>query len=121
MLGIIATTIVALLLAVPLVAAMRSERKLTWTTAVLVGSLLATVSLLLVADVPSRVLYYFDAEHEALGAKLPGALGEWVAGDNYVILRDIIANTVQGIFAVAIIVAAYFWGEKHRREGRFSK
>ncbi len=121
MVAIVATTVVALLLAIPVLWAIRSDRTLTWTTAVLLGTLVSTVGLLLVADVPSRILYWFDAEHETLGARLPGVLGEIMAGDNYVVIRDVVANTVQGIFAVIIIAAVYFWGERHRREGRFSK
>ena len=32
---------------------------------------------------------------------------------------DIVANSVQGMFFVAIAAGAYFWGEKHRKEGKF--
>jgi hypothetical protein len=30
-----------------------------------------------------------------------------------------VANTVQGVFFVIICAAAYFWGKKHRQEGKF--
>jgi len=119
MTGIILTTLATFAIGGVVLVAIRTERKLTWTTATLLGTVLTAIALLLLADVPSLIHYWIDAEHQALGARLPGFLGSWMDGDQYFILRDIAANTVQGIFFVILTAAAYFWGEKHRKEGRF--
>lgn len=111
---------VALILPLPLV--LRRERKLTWTTAVLLGSWLLAISLILIGDVPSRLLYWFDSNHAMLAERFPFL--EWWErpfGGNpgYQVIADIVANTVQGIFFVIITAAAYFWGERHRKAGKF--
>ena len=99
-----------------------SEKRLTWVTAVIIGSWLFALTIVLVGDIPSRLLYWFDANHTALAEKFT-FLKWWEKnlGGNpgYQLVADIVANTVQGVFFVAIAVGAYFWGEKHRKAGRF--
>jgi hypothetical protein len=60
--------------------------------------------------------------HAPLAEKFP-FLSFWEddLGGNpgYQVIADIVANTVQGIFFVAICAGAYFWGERHRKEGKF--
>ncbi len=122
------STIRALLVAVAVAAPLpyvwkkSSEKRLTWTTAIIVGSWLFAITIILVGDIPSRLLYWFDANHTALADKFH-FLKWWEKnlGGNpgYQLVADIVANTVQGVFFVAIAVGAYFWGEKHRKAGRF--
>jgi len=122
------STIRALLVAVAVAAPLpyvwkkSSEKRLTWTTAIIVGSWLFALTIILVGDVPSRLLYWFDANHTALADKFH-FLRWWEnnLGGNpgYQLVADIFANTIQGVFFVAIAVGAYFWGEKHRKAGRF--
>jgi hypothetical protein len=114
--------LVAVGLALPLVRVARSDKKLTWTSAVLLGGWLTAITVVLLGDVPSRLLYWFDETHSTLAAKF-GFLAWWenIVGGNpgYQIVADIVANSVQGIFFVIIAALAYFWGEHHRKAGKF--
>ncbi len=123
-LGVVRALVVAFVLAAPLVIVWRNKknRKLTWTTAVLLGSWLTAVTVVLIGDVPSRILYWFDEVHAPLAERF--SFLQWWENDfggnpGYQVIADIVANTIQGIFFVAICAGAYFWGEKHRKEGKF--
>lgn len=107
-------------LTVPAIKIMRSERALTWTSAVLLGFLLLSIGIIAIGEIPSRMLYWFDANHEAIAGRIPvEPVAEMMASKNYFILRDIVTNSVQGILFVIFVAAVYFWGERHKREGRF--
>jgi hypothetical protein len=113
---------VAVVLALPLIFVIRSNRRLTWATAVLLGSWLTAIVVILLGDVPSRLLYFFDQEHGALAARFPWL--EWWEGDvggnlGYQLVADIVANTAQAVLFIIICAATYFWGERHRKAGRF--
>lgn len=120
--GAVRALVVALVIALPLVKVVRSDRKLTWTTATLMGGWLTAITVILLGDVPSRILYWFDQNHATLAERF-GILQWWegIVGGNpgYQLVADIIANTVQGVFFVIIAAFAYFWGERHRKAGRF--
>lgn len=120
--GAILYLTVAVVLALPLAKVARSDRKLTWTTATLLGGWLTAVTVILLGDVPSQLLYWFDQNHATLAERFAW-LRWWenIVGGNpgYQIVADIVANTVQGVFFVIIAALAYFWGERHRKAGRF--
>lgn len=119
-LALVIMVIVLVALSVPAVKIARSDRTLTWTTAVLLGFLLFAIGIIAIGEIPSRLLYWFDANHEALAGSIPiQPIADMMAGKDYFILRDIVTNTVQGILFVILVAAVYFWGERHRREGRF--
>ena len=122
--GVIRALVVALVLAAPLPLVWRRSKTqtITWAGAIIVASWLTAVTVVLIGDVPSRLLYWFDQVHAPLAERF-----SWLAwwendfGGNpgYQVVADIVANSVQGIFFVAICAGAYFWGERHRKEGRF--
>ena len=122
--GVIRALVVALVLASPVVIVWKRSlhTKITWAGAIIIGSWLTAVTVVLIGDVPSRLLYWFDQVHAPLAERF-----SWLAwwendfGGNpgYQVVADIVANTVQGIFFVAICAGAYFWGERHRKEGKF--
>ena len=117
-------TAVALILAIPLIPIARNkkERKLTWTTAVLLGSYLTAITVILIGDVPSRLLYWFDTVHAPLAERysfLAWWENDFGGNPGYQVIADLVANTVQGMFFVAICAATYFWGERHKKEGKF--
>ena len=123
-LGVFRALIFAFVMAAPLVVVWRNKknRQLTWTTAVLLGSWLMAVTVVLIGDVPSRILYWFDEVHAPLAERF--SFLQWWENDlggnpGYQVVADIVANTAQGIFFVAICAGVYFWGEKHRKEGKF--
>ena len=112
----------AIVLALPLRLVLKSNRKLTWTTAILLGSWLIAITIVLIGEVPSRILYWFDATHAGLAERF--SFLRWWEGDvggnpGYQAVADIVANTAQGLFFVLIAAGAYFWGERHRKDGKF--
>lgn len=120
--GAVRALVVAVVIALPLLKVVRSDKKLTWTTAILLGSWLTAIAVILLGDVPSRLLYYFDEQHSALSERF--SFLQWWEGDvggnpGYQLVADVVANSVQGMFFVMLAAGAYFWGEKHRREGKF--
>jgi hypothetical protein len=122
MVGIFASIALAVVIAVPLIGVVRGDRKLTWTTAVLLGVWLTAIALILLGEVPSRILYWFDTEHATLAERfsLLGFFEDDLGGNlGYILVADIVANTVQGTFFVIMVALAYFWGERHRKSGRF--
>ena len=113
---------ISLVMAAPLIPILRSDRKLTWASAVLLGTLLTAVAIMLIGEVPSRILYWFDKSHASLAERY--AFLRWWEDDvggnpGYQVVADIVANTVQGTFFIALAAGAYFWGERHRKQGRF--
>ncbi|HVL81035.1 MAG TPA: hypothetical protein VM840_05520 [Actinomycetota bacterium] len=120
MLLIVALTALTVAIALPLWWIVRSDRRLTWTTATLMGMWLTVIGMLLIAEIPSRMLYWFDSTHTALAEHIPIApLAAFMEGDTYIIIRDIVVNTIQGAFFVLLFVLAYLWGERQRKAGRF--
>jgi hypothetical protein len=126
--GTLRALIVAIALIIPLgVVVKRGHEKgtkLTWATSILMAAWLTAIAVVLIGDVPSRILYWFDQVHAPLSEKFPilePVFENQNFGGNpgYQVVADIVANTVQGIFFVAITAAAYFWGERHRKEGKF--
>ena len=123
MAGIIRVLVIGLLLCIPVPYALRTTKRLSWTKAVVAGTWLLAIGLIFVAEIPSRILYYVDSRSADWAPHLPSFLRFTLnaGGAGQSLLADAAANTVQGIFAVAILVIAYFWGEKQRKTGRFSR
>jgi hypothetical protein len=126
--GVIRAMIVAIALIIPLGAVVKRAHekgtKLTWATSILMAGWLTTITIVLIGDVPSRILYWFDQAHAPLSEQFPFLepifMNPNLGGNpGYQLVADLVANTVQGIFFVAICAAAYFWGERHRKEGKF--
>src|SRR5688572_29716445 len=127
LLGIFITLVIGLVLGIPAVYAMKQDRRLTWAGAIGLGSTLFAATMLLVGDVPSRILYWFDARNGEW-AKRGGIWKALFSGtlckastcpDRYIVIADIVANTVQAILFIGICVAIYMWGQKHRKAGKF--
>jgi hypothetical protein len=120
--SVIRAFLVGVAIILPLPAVLRSKRKLTWSTAVLLGGWLIAITIVLIGEVPSRILYWFDQAHSPLAERF-AFLRFWEKdlGGNpgYQVVADIVANTVQGMFFIAIVAGAYFWGERHRKGGKF--
>ncbi len=122
--SVVRALLVGLAIALPLPWVLRRSRteKLTWTKAILLGAWMLAGSIVLIGDVPSRILYWFDSTHAAISAHLHFMAWEekpLANNPGYQLIADIVANSVQGIFFVLICAGVYFWGEKHKKEGRF--
>lgn len=103
---------------------------MTWTRAIVLGSLIWIAAILLLGQVPSVMIYKFDqyvAEIIKLSTRIPGvgsmchALGSGLPAKDgcnpaqIAIFRDIVANTVQITFLIAALAGAYFWQERKRK------
>jgi len=117
MLTIALITALSVLMALPLIRIARSDKRLTWTSAILLATLIGILVTLFIAEIPSRMLYWFDAEHGNIADKY-SFLG-FMKGDGYMYVRDIVVNTVQGIFFVIMCALTYLWGERQRKAGKF--
>jgi len=96
----------------------RTDQPMSWTKAIIMGSIVWILSILLLGQLPSLIIYYADqyvAEIIEFTTKIPGVSDEGLNTKQIAILRDVVANAVQmGILTVALI-AAYIWQEKKRK------
>jgi hypothetical protein len=98
-----------------------TDKPMTWTRAIVVGTIIWAIAILLTGQLPSWIIYKADAEIAALidfSKKIPGVNEEGLNTVQIKIVRDIVANTVQMGALVAMLVVAYFWQKsKQRRTG----
>lgn len=98
-----------------------TDKPMTWTRAIVVGTIIWIIAILLTGQLPSWIIYKFDAEIAALiewSKNIPGVSEEGLNTVQIKIIRDIVANTVQMGALVAMLVIAYYWQKnKQRRTG----
>jgi hypothetical protein len=91
---------------------------MSWTKAIIMGSIVWILAILLLGQLPSLIIYYADqyvAEIIDFTTKIPGVNAEGLNTKQIAILRDVVANSVQmGILTIALI-AAYIWQERKRK------
>ena len=96
----------------------RTDQPMSWTKAIIMGSIVWILAILLLGQLPSLIIYYADqyvAEIIDFTTKIPGVSSEGLNTKQIAILRDVVANAVQmGILTVALI-AAYIWQERKRK------
>lgn len=96
----------------------RTDKPMSWTKAILLGTLIWVVGILLLGQLPSIIIYWNDQNIASIiefTQEIPG-VGE--AGLNTTqinMIRDIVANAVQMGILTAMLVAAYFWQERKRK------
>ena len=95
-----------------------TDAPMTWTKAIVLGTILWVFMILALGQLPSVIIYKFDqyiAQIVTFTQKLP-LVDE--AGLNTVqikIIRDIVANSVQMGILTGILIVAYFWQERKRK------
>jgi hypothetical protein len=98
-----------------------TDKPMTWTRAIVVGTIIWAIAIILLGQIPSWIIYKADAEIAALidfSKSIPGVANEGLNTIQIKIVRDIVANTVQIGALVAMLVIAYFWQKsKQRRTG----
>jgi hypothetical protein len=98
-----------------------TDKPMTWTRAIVVGTIIWIIAILLTGQLPSWIIYKFDAEIATLiewSQNIPGVSEEGLNTVQIKIIRDIVANTVQMGALVAMLVIAYYWQKnKQRRTG----
>jgi hypothetical protein len=96
----------------------RTDREMTWTRAIVLGTIIWIVGIILLAQLPSVIIYKADqyiAEIIEFSGKLPLVNAEGLNSKQIQIVRDIVANSVQMGALVVMLVGAYIWQEKKRK------
>lgn len=95
-----------------------TDKPMSWTRAILLGSLIWILAIVFLGQLPSVIIYKADAyiaELIEFSQKIPGVSNEGLNTIQIRIIRDIVANSVQmGLLTVALI-AAYIWQERKRK------
>ncbi len=91
---------------------------MSWTTAIILGTLIYFMAILVLGQLPSLIIYKFDqyvAEIIEFSKSLPG-VGEtglttlWIRT-----IRDIVANTIQIGILIGMLAAGYIYQERKRK------
>lgn len=95
-----------------------TDKPMSWTRAILLGTVVFALAIVLLGQAPSWIIYTFDAQISTIidfSKKVPGVNKEGLNSTQVMIIRDIVANTVQTGFLIAALVGAYIWQEKKRK------
>jgi hypothetical protein len=99
-----------------------TDKPMTWTRAIIFGILIWAFTILATGQLPSYIIYFFDQQVASiidLSTNIPGVSDEGLNPKQIAIVRDVVANTVQMGFLVAMLVVAYFWQKsKQKRLGQ---
>lgn len=98
-----------------------TDRPMTWTRAILLGTAVWVFAIIALGQIPSWIIYKFDQEVGTLiewSTKVPGVNPKGLNATQIAIVRDIVANAVQNTALIAMLVFAYFWQKfKQKRTG----
>ena len=95
-----------------------TDRPMTWTKAIILGTLIWILAIILLGQIPSVIIYKFDqyiAEIINFTKKIPRVNEAGLNTIQVKMIRDIIANAVQMNFLIAMLVVAYKWQESKRK------
>ena len=95
-----------------------TDREMTWTRAIMLGTIIWIIGIALLAQIPSLIIYKADqyiAEIIDVSKKVPGVAEPGLNTTQIRIIRDLVANGVQMTLLVAMLVGAYIWQEKKRK------
>jgi hypothetical protein len=91
---------------------------MTWTRAIIVGTIFFAVAIILLGQLPSVIIYAADqyvAEIIEFSKRIPGVSDEGLNTTQIKIVRDIVANSVQMGALVVMLVGMYIWQERKRK------
>lgn len=95
-----------------------TDKEMTWTRAIVFGVVIWVVGIILLAQIPSVIIYKADqyvGEIIEFSGKLPLVNDEGLNSKQVQIIRDLVANGVQMTILVGMLVGAYIWQEKKRK------
>ncbi len=95
-----------------------TDREMTWTRAIVLGTIIWIVGVIFLAKIPSLIIYKADqyvAELIDFTTKIPGVNEEGLNSTQIRLVRDLVANGVQMTLLVVMLVGAYIWQEKKRK------
>lgn len=96
----------------------RTDQPMSWTKAILLGTLIWIVGILLLGQLPSIIIYWNDQNIASIiefTQKIPGVGNAGLNTTQINMLRDIVANAVQMGILTVMLVAAYIWQERKRK------
>jgi hypothetical protein len=95
-----------------------TDKDMSWTRAIILGTIIWCVAIVLLGQIPSVIIYKFDqyiAEIIDFTKKIPGVNEAGLNTIQIKMIRDIVANAVQMNFLIAMLVVAYKWQESKRK------
>ena len=95
-----------------------TDKPMTWTRAIVLGTIMYALAILLLGQVPSVIIYAADqyvAELIEFSTRVPGVSAEGLNTTQIKIIRDIVANGVQMGALAVMLVAMYIWQERKRK------
>jgi Na+/H+ antiporter NhaC len=95
-----------------------TDRELTWTGAIILGTLVWVLAIILLGQIPSVIIYKADqyiAEIIEFTAKIPGVNEAGLNTKQVKIIRDMVANGVQINFLIMMLAGAYIYQERKRK------
>ena len=95
-----------------------SDKPMSWTRAIVLGSIIWVVAIVLLGQLPSWIIYAADqyvAQIIDFSTNVPGVNQEGLNSKQVAILRDVVANGVQMGFLTVGLVGVYIWQERKRR------
>ena len=96
----------------------RTDKPMSWTKAILLGTLIWVVAILLLGQLPSVIIYWNDQNIASIiefTQKIPGVSEAGLNTTQINMIRDIVANAVQMGILTVMLIAAYFWQERKRK------
>jgi hypothetical protein len=94
------------------------DRPMTWTRAIIFGLAIWIFSIAFMGQLPSWIIYKFGNDVSQIiefTKKLPFVQKDGLNTAQIQIVRDIVANTIQNMVLIGMLVTAYFWQEKKRK------
>ena len=95
-----------------------TDRPMTWTRAIVLGTIIWAVAILVLGQLPSWIIYSADtyvAQLIDFSKKIPGVSAEGLNTQQIKIIRDLVANAVQMGALVVMLVGMYLWQERKRK------
>jgi hypothetical protein len=95
-----------------------TDKPMTWTRAIVLGTILWAIAILVLGQLPSWIIYSADtyvAQLIDFSKKIPGVSAEGLNTQQIKIIRDLVANAVQMGALVVMLVAMYIWQERKRK------
>ena len=95
-----------------------TDAPMTWTKAIVLGTVIWVLAILLLGQVPSVIIYKFDqyiAQIIDFSKNVPGVNPDGLNTVQVKIIRDLVANGVQMGILTGMFVFAYFWQEAKRK------
>ena len=95
-----------------------TDKPMTWTRAIVVGTIIYAIAIVVLGQIPSAIIYAADqyvAELIEFSKRIPGVSAEGLNTTQIRIVRDIVANAVQMGALTIMLVGMYIWQERKRK------